>query len=149
MKDLKRKEDQHEDLPKTWKFVRDHPIDQVIGDLIKGVRTRSALKDTCEYAAFISQLEPKNFKEAKNDECWIFDMQEELGQFERNNVWTLVTRPTNYPFIGTKWVFRNKMDELGNVVRNKARLVAQGYNQEKGINFDETFALIARLEAIR
>ena len=76
-------------------------------------------------------------------------IQDELGQFERNKVWTLVPRPTNYPIIRTKWVYRNKMDELGNVVRNKARLVAQGYNQEKGIDFDETFASVARLEAIR
>ena len=67
MEDLLRKEDQHEDLPNTLKFVRDHPIDQVIRDLIR-VRTKGALKDTCEYAAFISQLEPKNFKGAENDE---------------------------------------------------------------------------------
>ena len=85
-------------------------------------------------------MEPKNFKEAENEESWILAMQEELGQFERNKVWTLVSRPTNYPIIGTKWVFCNKMDELGNVIRNKARLVAQGYNQEKGIDFNETFA---------
>ena len=57
-------------------------------------------------------------------------MQKELGQIERNKVWNLVPRPTNYPNIGIKWVFRNKMDELGNVVRNKARLVAQDYNRE-------------------
>ena len=105
MEELQRKEDQHEDLPKTWKFVRDHPIDQVIGDPVQGVRTRGALKDTCEYAAYISQLEPKNFKEAENEESWILAMQEELGQFERNKVWTLVPRPTNHPIIGTKWVF--------------------------------------------
>ena len=65
--DLQRKKDQHDDLPKTWKYVRDHPIDQVIGDPIQGVRTRGALKKTCEYAAYISQLEPKNFKEAENE----------------------------------------------------------------------------------
>ena len=76
-------------------------------------------------------------------------MQEELGQLERNKVWTLVPRPTNYPIIRTKWVYRNKMDELGNVVKNKPRLVAQGYNQEEGIDFDETFAPVARLEVIR
>ena len=58
-------------------------------------------------------------------------MQEELGQFERNKVWTLIPRPINYPIIETKWVFRNKMYELGNVVKNKARLIAQGYNQEE------------------
>ena len=149
MKDLQRKEDQHDDLPKTWKFVRDHPIDQVIGDLIQGVRTRWALKETCEYATYISQLEPKNFKEVKNEESWILAMQDELGQFERNKVWTLVPRPTNYPIIRTKWVFHNKMDELGNVVRNKVRLVTQGYNQEEGIDFDETFTPVARIEAIR
>ena len=61
------KENQYEDLPKTWKFVRDHPIDQVIGYSIQGMRTRGALKDTCEYAAYISQLEPKNFKKAENE----------------------------------------------------------------------------------
>ena len=74
-------------------------------------------------------------------------MQEELSQ--KNKVWTLVPRASNYLIIGIKWVFRNKMDELGNVVRNKARLVAQGYNQEKNIDFDETFAPVARTEAIR
>ena len=67
LEELQRKEDQHEDLPKTWKLVKDHPIDQVIGDPVQGVRTRGALKDTCEYAAYISQLEPKNFKEAENE----------------------------------------------------------------------------------
>ena len=61
----------------------------------------------------------------------------------------LVPKPTNYPIIRTKWVLRNKMDELGNVVRNKARLVIQGYNHEKGIDFDETFTLVVRIEAIR
>ena len=91
----------------------------------------------------------KNFKEIENDESWILAVQEELGQYERNNVWTLVPKPTNYPIIGTKWVFQNKMDELGNVVRNKARLVAQGYNKEEGIDFNKTFSLVARLEAIR
>ncbi|KAK6160783.1 hypothetical protein DH2020_004164 [Rehmannia glutinosa] len=76
-------------------------------------------------------------------------MQEELNQFERNEVWELVQRPTHQNVIGTKWVFRNKMNEEGSVVRNKARLVAKGYCQEEGIDFDETFALVARLEAIR
>ena len=108
LEDLKRKEDQYDDLPKPWKYVRDHPIDQVIGDPIQGVRTRRVLKETCEYAAYISQLEPKNFKEAENEESWILAMQEELGQFERNKVWTLVPRPTNYSIIGTKWVFATK-----------------------------------------
>ena len=62
LEELQRKEDQHKDLLKTWKFVRDHLIDQVIGDLVQRVRTRGALKDTCEYAAYISQLEPTSRK---------------------------------------------------------------------------------------
>ena len=76
-------------------------------------------------------------------------MQEELNEFERNKVWNLVPKPENHSIIGTKWVFKNKMDENGKVVRNKARLVAQGYSQEEGVDYDESFAPVARLEAIR
>ena len=76
-------------------------------------------------------------------------MKEELNQFERNKVWTLVPRPKHHPILGAKWVFRNKMDEQGVIPRNKARLVAKGYNQEEGIDYDETYAPVARLEAIR
>ncbi|WJZ85971.1 hypothetical protein VitviT2T_005477 [Vitis vinifera] len=76
-------------------------------------------------------------------------MQEELNQFERSEVWELVPRPQNQSVIGTRWVFRNKMDENGIIIRNKARLVAQGFNQEEGIDYEEIFAPIARLEAIR
>ena len=76
-------------------------------------------------------------------------MQEELNQFKKNEVWHLVPRPIDHPVIGTKWVFRNKNDEPGVIMRNKARLVAQDYSQEEGIDFDETFTSVARLEAIR
>ncbi len=76
-------------------------------------------------------------------------MQEELNQFTRNKVWNLVERPSEYSIIGTKWIYKNKLDENGIVIRNKARLVAKGYNQEEGIDFVETFAPVARLEAIR
>ena len=76
-------------------------------------------------------------------------MQEELNQFERSKVWNLVPRPIDHYIIGTKWIFKNKMDEHSNIVRNKARLVAQGYSQEKGIDYEETYAPVARLEAIR
>ena len=71
-------------------------------------------------------------------------MQEELNQFERNQVWHLVPRPHDRPTIGTKWIFRNKLDESGNVIRNKAWLVAQDYTQIEGIDF----ALVAQLETI-
>ena len=76
-------------------------------------------------------------------------MQEELHQFERNQIWHLVPKPKDRTIIGTKWVFRNKLDEQGTVIKNKARLVVQGYNQEEGIDYEETFAPVARIEAIR
>ena len=93
-------------------------------------------------------IEPKKVTEALEDPFWIDAMQDEL-QFERNRVWTLVPLPEGKIPIGTKWVFRNKKDEHGVVVRNKARLVAKGYCQEEGIDYEETFAPVARLKAIR
>ncbi|KAK8623109.1 hypothetical protein V6N13_118002 [Hibiscus sabdariffa] len=122
---------------------------EILGDPSKGVTTRSSLRNTCNFVAFISCIEPKNINEALNDDYWILAMQDELNQFERSKVWTLVERPNDKSTIGTKWVFRNKLDESGNIVRNKARLVAQGYTQEEGIDFDETYAPVARMEAIR
>ena len=76
-------------------------------------------------------------------------MHDELLQFQRNDVWTLVSRLEGDHIIGTKWIFRNKTDEKGNVVRNKARLVAQRYSQMEGVDYDETFAPVARMESIR
>jgi len=76
-------------------------------------------------------------------------MHEEINNFKRNQVWELVERPSDHNVIGTRWVFCNKQDHDGIVVRNKARLVAQGYTQVEGLDFGETYALVARLEAIR
>jgi hypothetical protein len=98
---------------------------------------------------FTSQVEPKNVKDALTDPTWIQAMQEELNQFHRNDVWELVKRPPGENIIGTKWIYKNKVDENGVIVRNKARLVAQGYTQVEGIDFEETFAPVARLESIR
>ena len=97
---------------------------------------------------FVSQIEPRNTDEALYDEHWLMAMNEEQNQFKRNEVWDLVPKPTFHQSIGTKWVFRNKLDESGIIVRNKARLVSKGYNQEEGIDYDETYAPVARLEAI-
>jgi len=94
-------------------------------------------------------MEPKNVYEALTDSDWILAMQEELHQFERNQAWYLVPKPKDRAIIGTKWVFRNKLDEQGTVIRNKARLVVQGYNQEEDIDYEETFTPVARVEAIR
>ena len=103
----------------------------------------------CAFSAYVFLIKPKNIKEALLDSDWISAMQEELNQFERSRVWNLVPKPQNRTVIGTRWVFRNKLDEQGQIVRNKARLVVQGYNQEEGIDYDETFAPVARIEAIR
>ena len=92
---------------------------------------------------------PKKVDEALEDEYWIMSMQAELNQFERNQVWELVPRPDGVMIIGTRWVFKNKKNEDGKVVTNKSRIVAKGYLQEEGIDFEESFAPVARLEAIR
>ncbi|GKD75835.1 retrovirus-related pol polyprotein from transposon TNT 1-94, partial [Tanacetum coccineum] len=112
------------------------------------VNPKAIWKMLLKYSACTSQ-EPKNVKEAIQDESWTMAMQEELNQFKTNNVLSLVPPPDNQTIIGTKWVFKNKLDENGVVSRNKARLVAQGYNQQEGIDFDETYAPVARLESIR
>ena len=113
-----------------------------------GVQTRSQLKNFGAFYAFLSDIEPKNVNEALADSDWVTVMQEELRPFERNKVWHLVPLPKDRTIIVTKWVFRNKLGELGTVTRNKARLVVQGYNQEGGIDYEETFAPVARIDAI-
>nr|GFB22562.1 hypothetical protein [Tanacetum cinerariifolium] len=92
---------------------------------------------------------PKRVHQALKDPSWIKDIQEELLQFKMQKVWILVDLPHGKRAIGTKWVYRNKKDERGIVVRNKVRLVAQGHTQEEGIDYEEVFAPIARIEAIR
>ncbi|GJW03132.1 retrovirus-related pol polyprotein from transposon TNT 1-94 [Tanacetum coccineum] len=130
------------------KESRNHPLENVIGNLNQ--RTlRSQAQNQSNFFCFISTIEPKNVNEALTDDSWIVAMQEELNQFIANDVWELVPQPRNMTIIGTKWVFRNKLDENGIVSRNKARLVAQGYNQQEGIDYDETYAPVARLESIR
>ncbi|KZV46985.1 hypothetical protein F511_15782 [Dorcoceras hygrometricum] len=132
------------------RWNRNHPPEQVIGNFESPVRTRGQLSQYDHFdAAFISHIEPKIIDEALADPSWIEAMQGELNQFARNKVWQLVPRPKTHSVIGTRWVFRNKLNEEGIVTRNKARMVAQGFRQMEGIDFDETFAPVARLEAIR
>ena len=99
--------------------------------------------------SLLSKIDPKNFSQASEDKHWINSRKQELNQIEKNETWELVPRPKYKNVIGTKWVFRNKLDEDGKVVRNKERLVCKGYAQVEGIDFEETFAPIARLEAIK
>ncbi|GJX75289.1 retrovirus-related pol polyprotein from transposon TNT 1-94, partial [Tanacetum coccineum] len=130
------------------KHSKDHPLETVIGSLNK--RTlRSQVQNQSNFFCFVSTVEPKNVKEAIQDESWTMAMQEELNQFKSNDVWSLVPPPKNQTIIGTKWVFKNKLDENGVVSRNKATLIAQGYNQQEGIDFDKTYASVARLEYVR
>ncbi|KAL8119211.1 hypothetical protein AgCh_016649 [Apium graveolens] len=136
-------------LPSARKWTEAHTPDLIIGDPEAGVRFRTVTSNECLYHSFLSQTEPKKVEEALQDVDWVQAMQEELNEFERNKVWTLVPRPKNRSVVGTKWVFRNKIDSDGIIIRNKARLVAKGYSQQEGIDYDETFAPIARLEAIR
>ncbi|GJR19530.1 putative ribonuclease H-like domain-containing protein [Tanacetum coccineum] len=101
------------------------------------------------FACFLSQIEPKKIFKALKDESWVDAMQEELLQFKIQEVWVLIDLPNRKKAIGTKWVYRNKKDERGIVVRNKARLVVQGHRQEEMIDYDEVFAPVARIEAIK
>ncbi|GJT50273.1 putative ribonuclease H-like domain-containing protein [Tanacetum coccineum] len=101
------------------------------------------------FGCFLSQLEPTSIAKALEDPDWVAAMQEEMQQFINQQVWKLVPLPDGKHAIGTKWILKNKRDARGIVVRNKARLVAQGHRQEEGIDYDEVFAPVARIEAIR
>ncbi|CAJ2642247.1 unnamed protein product [Trifolium pratense] len=133
----------------TFKYKSSHPEELILGNRDSPRKTRSQLRNEESLVGLISMMEPSKVDEALKDDAWIVAMQEELNQFQRNDVWTLVPKPSHKNIIGTKWVFRNKLNEQGEVVRNKARLVAQGYSQQEGIDYTETFAPVARLEAIR
>nr|GFD46970.1 Gag-Pol polyprotein [Tanacetum cinerariifolium] len=123
----------------------DHPLYKIIGDPKSSVRTRGQLANSC----LLSSIKPANVSEALRDADWVSAMQEELDQFARLKVWRLVPGPEGKSVIKTKWIFKNKKDESSLVIRNKARLVAVGYSQQEGIDHDETFAHVARIEAIR
>ncbi|GJY98403.1 retrovirus-related pol polyprotein from transposon TNT 1-94 [Tanacetum coccineum] len=134
------------------KWTKDHPLDNIIGELERPVSTRLQLHEQalfCYYDAFLISVEPKNYKDALTQACWIEAMQEELNEFECLEVWELVLRPDKVMVITLKWIYKVKLDELGGILKNKARLVARGYRQEEGINFEESFAPVARLDAIR
>ncbi|GJY27269.1 retrovirus-related pol polyprotein from transposon TNT 1-94 [Tanacetum coccineum] len=135
-----------------YRWTRDHPLEQVRGNPSMPVQTRRQLAtdpEMCMFALTVSIVEPKNIKEAMADSAWIEAMQDELHQFDRLKVWELVDKPFGKMIIKLKWLWKNKKDEDQTVIRNKARLVAKGYAQEEGVDFEESFAPVARLEAVR
>nr|GEW36032.1 putative ribonuclease H-like domain-containing protein [Tanacetum cinerariifolium] len=149
----------------TIRVHKDHHVSQIIGDRSSTTQIRSmtrVVKDqggltkmfnddfqTCMFAFFLSNEEPKRVHQALKDPSWIEAKPEELLQFKMQKVWVIVDLPHGKRAIGTKWVFRNKKDERGIVIMNKVRLVAQGHTQEEGINYEDVFAPVARIEAIR
>jgi hypothetical protein len=149
-------EDTPADPPKQSWVKHNHPPQQLLGTIDEGCRLRSrVIQATSEvanqvsYSYYLAQTEPKKVDETLQDEGWVSAMHEEIHQFTRNDVCTLVPRLAEQNIIGTKWIFKNKTDEHGIVVRNEACLFAQGYTQIEGVDFDETFAPVARLESIR
>nr|GEZ87955.1 integrase, catalytic region, zinc finger, CCHC-type, peptidase aspartic, catalytic [Tanacetum cinerariifolium] len=142
----------YQPYPHEFQWTKDHPLKQVIGEPSRPILTRNQLRsdgDMCMYALTVSTMEPKNVKEAMTDPVWIDSMQEELLQFKRLDVWVLVPAPDNISPLALKWLFKNKHDEEQKVIRNKSCLVMRGYRQEEGIDFEESFAPVAIMEAIR
>ncbi|GJS54927.1 putative ribonuclease H-like domain-containing protein [Tanacetum coccineum] len=116
----------HQIFEHNRKWTKEHPLENIISELARPVSTRLQLHEQA-----------------------FFSMQEELNEFERLGVWELIPRPDKVMIITLKWIYKVKLDELGGILKNKARLVARGYHQDEGIDFEESFALVARLEAIR
>ena len=125
----------------------------------KGEVVRNKEKLVCKYYSWqegelmknyvlISQVECKNVDKACKDDYWKQAMKEELDRIEKNRTWEVVPRLADKNVIGTKWVFKNKMNQQGEVVINKTRLVCKGYSQQEGIDYEETYAPVTRIEAI-
>nr|GEY30971.1 hypothetical protein [Tanacetum cinerariifolium] len=117
--------------------------------MITLVVNRQLLKELFRLLKNLNTMEPNNVKEAMTDPTWIDSMQEKLLQFKRLDVWVLVHAPDNISPLTLKWLLKNKHDEEQTVIQNKSRLVVRGYHQEEGIDFEESFAPVARMEAFR
>ena len=133
--------------PRLANYVRKHhPVDQIIGDKDARPMKRNRLRNE---SCLLSKVEPKIVKDALQDGDQYKAIEEEIDQIEKNKTWSLVPKLADKNVIGTKWVFRNKLDENGKITRKKARLVCKGYAQEEGLDYGETFAPIARMEGVR
>ncbi|GJW76213.1 retrovirus-related pol polyprotein from transposon TNT 1-94 [Tanacetum coccineum] len=134
------------------KWTKDQPMDNVIGYPSHLVSTRKQLATDalwCFYHSVLSKVKPKNFKTAISEACWFEAMHDEIHEFDRLQVWELLPKPDCVMIIALKWIYKVKLDEYGDVLKNKAWLVAKGYRQEEGINFEESFVSVAWIEAIR
>ncbi|GJW52714.1 retrovirus-related pol polyprotein from transposon TNT 1-94 [Tanacetum coccineum] len=134
------------------KWSKDHPLDNIIGNPSRPVSTRKQLATDalwCLYNSVLSKVEPKNFKSAITKDCWFQAMQDEIHEFDRLQVRELVPQLDCVMIIALKWIYKVKLDEYGDVLKNKSRLVAKGYQQEEGIDFKESFSPVAHIEAIR
>ncbi|GJY88062.1 retrovirus-related pol polyprotein from transposon TNT 1-94 [Tanacetum coccineum] len=138
--------------PHLGKWSKDHQLDNVIRNPSRPVSTRKQLATDalwCFYNSVLSKVEPKNFKSTITEDCWFQAMQDKIHEFDQLQVWELLPRPDCVMIIALKWIYKVKLDEYGDVLKNKARLVAKGYRQEEGIDFEESFSSVARIEAIR
>nr|GEX34025.1 hypothetical protein [Tanacetum cinerariifolium] len=124
----------YQPYPNEKKWTKDHPLYKIIGDPKSSVRTRGQLANSCLFSCLLSSIKPANVAEALRNADWVSAMQDELDQFARLKVWRLVPRPKGKTIIKTKWIFKNKKDEICLVIQNKARLVAVGYSQQEGID---------------
>nr|GEU36268.1 retrovirus-related Pol polyprotein from transposon TNT 1-94 [Tanacetum cinerariifolium] len=132
----------------------DNPFAQAVNNPFVNVFTpepssKESSSGDCFYHLVLSKVKPKNFKTAEIDAYWFVAMQEEIQKFDRLQVWELVPKPDYVIIIALKWIYKVKLDEYGDVLKNNAWLVAKGYRQEEGIDFEESFALVARIEAIK
>ncbi|GKA41939.1 retrovirus-related pol polyprotein from transposon TNT 1-94, partial [Tanacetum coccineum] len=138
--------------PSEHHWMKDHPLEQVIGHPSQSIRTILQLEidgETCMFSLTVSQIEPKNIKEAMANFAWIEAMQKEIHQFDRLDVWELDDRPLCKNIINMKWIWKNKRDEENTVIHNKVHLVAKDDAQKEGIDFEESFAPVAWLEAVQ
>nr|GEU31345.1 retrovirus-related Pol polyprotein from transposon TNT 1-94 [Tanacetum cinerariifolium] len=134
------------------KWSKDQPLDNLIGNPSRPVSTRKQFATDalwCLYNSVLSKVEPKKFKSTITEDCWFQAMQDEIHEFDRIQVWELVPQPNCVMIIALKWIYKVKLDEYDDVLKNKARLVAKGCRQVNGIDFEESFAPVARIDAIR
>nr|GEV14388.1 ribonuclease H-like domain, reverse transcriptase, RNA-dependent DNA polymerase [Tanacetum cinerariifolium] len=115
---------------------------------VRGFKTLNDLYENTE-ELLLAEDEPRNYKEASSDQKWIEAMKVKLDSINKSNIWELTTLPKGHKVIGLKWVFKTKKDANGYIIKHKARLVAKGYIQQHGIDFEEIFAPVARMETVR